>query len=53
MALHKSEIGFTTSVYNDTTLKMHGEVSEDYYSGKMRGYSVADSMESVRRNLRR
>ncbi len=41
------------SIYDDATLNMLHETSADYHSGKMKGYSIEESMENIRKQIKK
>ena len=51
--LVENEIENRSELYDDTTIKTFQEISKDYFSGKISGHSVEESMFRVRENIRK
>jgi hypothetical protein len=51
--LVKNEIDDRSSLYDEATLDSFRKTSKDYAAGKMKGYSVEESMKRVRKTIGR
>ena len=51
--LLESELTGTGHIYNDATLNMLNETSDAYHSGKMKGYSIDESIDRIRKQVRK
>jgi hypothetical protein len=51
--LLESEIAGTDTLYDEGTLNMLNETSEAYHAGKMKSYTVEESMERIRKQVRK
>ena len=49
--LVENEIGNTGYVYDESTLNILRETSEQYLSGKIKGYPVEESMNRIRKKI--
>lgn len=51
-ALLENEIEDTEHFYDEETLKILRKTSEDYRAGKIKGYSMDESMQRIRKQIK-
>jgi hypothetical protein len=49
--LVENEIEDRSDLYNEATLNSFRAISEDYFSGKTKGYTVEESMNRIRKQI--